>query len=165
VPADLDEWIGYGRLAALRFAPGWYGWPVPGDCAKIFSDTIGDFEHDGVRRVAVVEYDVEPPHNTPEETARFLTWQTDFLLGYKMTDGTIVKGIRGAGGKYPNQKDPTTLGYRPGRPFVYTFEGRQTEKQAAAGTAARAGGKVGPQPYNGAMTEVWDDNREFIQWV
>jgi hypothetical protein len=167
--ATLDEWKLKGRIAGLRFGPNWYGWPEPSWCAKIFSDEITRLEAnpDGTttRRVDVCEYDVEPPHNTAEETAYYRDWQIKFLLGYARSDGSFAKGIRGAGGYYPDSRDPRTLGYRWGRPFVYTVEGRQTLAQIPADVVVRAGGKFAPQPYNGAMTEVWDDMREFQTWV
>lgn len=157
-PKHLDQWKGFGRVAGLRFGPEWWGTPDPLVCAKIFSDAIGRFESDGKRRVDVAEYDIET-HD--------LAWQLAFLLGTRDEDDSAswTKGIRGGGGMYPDPAKPQTLGYRWGRPFVYTFEGRQDQTTSAGDVAAKAGGKVGPQPYNGAMSEVWDDNREFITWV
>jgi hypothetical protein len=81
-----------------------------------------------------------------------------------MKDGVAIKGFRGRGGVLPDASKTETLGWRWGRPFVYTFEGRQARSTAAAVTAARAGGLIAPQLYNGAMTEEWPWHEELRTW-
>jgi hypothetical protein len=150
----IDEWASYGRIAGLRIDPSWLDWPAPEDAAKWASDQIARFDEPGKRRIQVVEYDVET-HN--------VAWQIHFLLGY-ISNGVRVKGIRGCGGDYPDPTKPWTLGWRWNRPGVYTFEGRQTVETSAGDVASRCGLKIAPQLYNGAMTEVWDAQREFRYW-
>lgn len=152
----LDAWIELGRLAGLRYAPqSWDSGRSPEECAAIGSNYVKELEEDGVRRIAAVEWDVETHDRL---------WQLKFLLGSVDVDGTRHKGIRGAGGSYPDPTRPATLGLRWGRPGVWTYEGRQDAGTAAAAEAARTGLLVGPQPYNGAMTEVWDLWYEVLTW-
>lgn len=150
----LDNWRKLGGIPGLRLDPSWIDWPEPGEAAKWASDQIARFDDYGIRRVDVVEYDVE---------THTRDWQVRFLLGYT-TATARVKGIRGQGGDYPDPSKPWTLGWRWGRPGVYTFEGRQTMGTSAGDVAARAGLKVAPQLYNGAMDQVWDGQREFRYW-
>jgi hypothetical protein len=157
-PATLDEALHHGILPCLRYDTSWDGGPgtPPEVCAQRGSEHIAWFERDGKRRVVAVEWDNES-HDA--------LWEMRFLLGYVTDDGRRVKGIRGCGGSFPDPARPETLGYRWGRPFVWTFEGRQTVAQSAANHAAKAGGLVGPQLYNGPMTETWSMWREIRYWV
>jgi hypothetical protein len=152
--AVLRQWegVGYNRISGLRMDPSWWGGTSvdAGVMAKKFSDQIETFQP------KVVEYDVEN---------KDVMWQIRFLLGTTLADGTRVKGLRGCGGDYPDPSRPETLGYRWGRPFVWTFEGRQTSATNAAHIAAAAGGKIGPQPYDGSMNEHWDLWWEIKTWV
>jgi hypothetical protein len=153
----LDDWRGFDRrFAGLRFVPEWYGAPEPGVMAKILSDEIARFDDVGIRRVDVFELDVET-HD--------VEYQTKLLLGYTTSGKVRVKGVRGCGGDYPDPTKPWTLGYRWARPGVYTFEGRQSTAQSAGDVAARCGLKIGPQGYNGAMSERWDVSREVAYWL
>jgi hypothetical protein len=158
--ALLDEWRslpGLTRQAGIRYDPKWDGAPEtpPEACAAMASAHISALEQDGVRRVAVAELDVEN-HN--------VVWQEKFLLGFTTPGGVRVKGWRGRGGSLPDASLVDTLGWRWGRPFVYTFEGRQAGNTAAAVIAARAGGLIAPQLYNGAMTEEWPWHEELRTW-
>lgn len=149
---DMNEWKHGGRTAALRMDPRWIdpGFQDPGMVARQFSDWI---ETD---QPAVVEYDCETHQRDYEKK---------LLLGYTNANGLRVKGLRGCGGDYPDPSRPSTLGWRWGRPFVWTFEGRQSVSTSAADVAAKCGGLIGPQPYNGAMTEHWDIWWEIRAWV
>jgi hypothetical protein len=153
-PAFADAWRSFGRRFGLRYVP--HSWD-PGlsakDAAKKVSDYIAALEADGKRRVDAVEYDTET-HD--------VTWQHDYLIG---ADGTTDKGIRGRGGKLPDPHDPATLGWRWGRPGVYTFEGRQSTQTVEAPLAASCGLLVGPQCYDGDMTELWSWQYELRTWV
>ena len=159
----LDTWRGFGKVAGIRYVLDWDKDLAPEAAARKASDYIAALEFDGKRRVDVVEYDVET-HDYHR--------QITFLLGDPVT-GT--KGIRGAMGRYPDSADKTTLGYRWGRPGVWTMEGRQDAGTSAAAEAATTGLLVGPQLYNGGytrpdgtkvpdMTEQWDLWFEIQTW-
>lgn len=163
---EIDTWRspawaanGQRRLYGLRFVPSGWGYvdETPGSgsrAAKKFSDAITALEADGKRRIDVVEWDVET-HN--------MAWQKEFLLGGV---SPATKGIRGAGGKLPNPKDRSTLGYRWGRPGVWTMEGRQGANGCAAHLAAKTGLWVGPQIYGGGMEPPgWSYQYEIRTWV
>lgn len=154
--AVLDEWKSWGRAAGVRFVP--HNWkPFAGksgsEAAKMCSDMIADLEKDGKRRVDVVEWDIET-HD--------IFWQTEFLLG-SAVKGT--KGIRGSHGKFPKPGDASSLGYRWGRPGIWTMEGRQDTNTSVAHLAAATGLLIGPQCYDGAMTQIWDTWFEIETWV
>lgn len=159
----LDAWRGFdgGRLAGLRFVPhNWSGFAglTGSETAKKSSDYITALEKDGVRRVDVVEWDIET-HDT--------AWQKEFLLGSAPDpndQATWTKGIRGRGGFLPDPSRAWTLGYRWGRPGVWTMEGRQDVGTSEAALAAETGLLVGPQAYDGAMTEMWDWHFELLTW-
>ena len=151
-PKLLDTWRSFGKLAGIRYVLEWDAGLSPTAAALKASNYITKLEADGKRRVDVVEWDVET-HDVPR--------QLEFLLG--AFDGN-TKGIRGAGGRLPNPIDPSTLGYRWGRPGVWTMEGRQDASTSAAARAAETGLLFGPQLYNGAMTEQWDLWYEIQTW-
>lgn len=148
----LDTWRGFGKLAGIRYVLEWDADLAPEAAAKKASDYITRLEADGKRRVDVVEWDVE----THDHDRQVL-----FLVGNPIT-GT--KGIRGASGRYPDSRFPETLGYRWGRPGVWTMEGRQDALTSAAADAAATGLLVGPQLYDGGMTEQWDYHYELLTW-
>ncbi len=152
--AEVKEAIRLGFLVGIRYDPGWDNYPAPHVAAKRASDYIGMFEQDGVRRISFGEYDVET-HDTH--------WQLRFLLGDRLPDLTVTKGIRGAGGMFANPADPSTLGYRWGRPFIYTFEPGQSPTTCLAKTAWQAGGKIGPQLYDKNMKprDLWWEIRTW----
>lgn len=152
----LDYAHGLFNVVGLRFAPGaWDKGSDPAASAKRWSDRISELESDGKRRVDAVEWDVETSD---------LGWETEFLLG-SAAKGT--KGIRGALGMYPSTTSSSTLGYRWGRPGVWTMEGRKSAGYSAAHLAARTGLLVGPQCYWGGMqiTDVADPWFEIRTWV
>lgn len=158
---QVKKWIALGGLAGVRYVPhSWdstngQGTPTisPEAAALKGSNYIGQYEQDGVRRISAVEWDVETKDRV---------WQQDFLVGNAMR-GT--KGIRGANGMYPNPADPTTLGYRWGRPGVWTMEGRQDTTTSIADLAAVSGLLVGPQVYDGSMVaNQWSWHYELRTW-
>jgi hypothetical protein len=159
----LKEWRGFGagRLSGLRFVP--HNWRLfdglsGSAAAKVCSDYITKVEAGGQRIVDVVEWDIET-HDT--------AWQKDFLLGSAPDpndQSTWTKGIRGRGGFLPDSTRTWTLGYRWGRPGVWTMEGRQSTNSSFAAVAAETGLLVGPQCYNGAMTQSWDLWFEIQTW-
>ncbi len=148
----LDTWRGFGKLAGIRYVREWDKALTGVAAAKKGSDYISNLEKDGVRRVDVVEWDVENKDRTDQDA---------FLLGSSV-DGS--KGIRGAGGLFPNPKNPATLGYRWGRPGVWTMEGRQSISTSSAHLAAATGLLLGPQLYDGGMTQQWDLWYEIRTW-
>lgn len=155
---EVNEAIDLGLLVGVRYDPAWDKnaagkLPDPQVAAKRASDYIAQFEKDGERRIDYAEYDVET-HD--------VHWQISFLLG-DMVNGLPTKGIRGQGGQLPNAARPETLGYRWGRPFIYTFEPGQSPTTCAAGTAFRAGGKIGPQLYDKNMKarDMWWEIRAW----
>lgn len=160
----LDTWrgFGFGRLAGLRFVP--HNWaPFSGltgsQAAKKCSDMIAALETDGVRRVDVVEWDIE---------TKDAAWSKEFLLGSAPdpnNQATWTKGIRGRGGFLPDPTRTWTLGYRWGRPGVWTMESRQDASTGPIALAAETGLLIGPQCYNGAMTEMYDLWYEIETWV
>jgi hypothetical protein len=157
-PALLDTWRGFtGKFAGIRYVLEWDRNLAPETAAKKASDYISRLEADGKRRVDVVEWDVET-HDVPRQLA--------FLNGSRQDDdsGSWLKGIRGRGGFAPDPSAPQTLGYRWGRPGVWTMEGRQDTTSSAAAQAAVTGLLVGPQLYDGAMTECWDLWYELLTW-
>lgn len=162
----LRTWrnFGEGRIAGFRFVP--HNWSAfvgktGSEAAKICSDMIDAVEWSTVagkrvyeRLVDVVEWDIENVlghHDMP--------WQMEFLNGKPGT-----KGIRGANGKPLDRNDPTTLGYRNGRAGVWTMEGHQDINTSAGAQAAASGLLIGPQAYNGPMTEAWDPWYEVLTW-
>lgn len=154
----IDQWRSLGRLAGIRYVPhSWDAGKTGQECAMIMSAYVAQFETDGVRRIDVVEHDIET-HD--------LVFQSDYLLGKVLPDGkTITKGVRGAGGKLPNPKDPNTLGYRWGRPGIWTMEGRQDTTTSLAHIAAQTGLLVGPQLYDGSMkANQWSCWYEIKTW-
>lgn len=155
-PQLLDTWRGFGKLAGIRYVLEWDAGLAPEVAAKKASDYITKLEADGKRRVDVAEWDVET-HD--------LDRQLRFLLGSRSDDDTgALKGIRGAGGFLPDPGRQFTLGYRWGRPGVWTMEGRQDAGTSAAAQAAATGLLVGPQLYDGPMTECWDLWFEIQTW-
>lgn len=165
-PWCTKDFIDYAHtlfpVVGIRYVPA--GWDdtllSPEVAAKKGSDYISALENDGKRRIDVVEWDVEL-HDAANDY-----WCTKFLLGYKKADGTVLKGIRGAGGKLPNPADPSTLGYRWGRPGVWTMEGRQDASTGPIQAAANSGLLVGPQCYYGDMSgPPLDPNFEARTWV
>lgn len=156
-PAFLDAAkIQHGFINGLRFVPN--GWGDTARDASVvareYSDHITRLESDGKRRIEVVEWDVETKN---------IAWQTEFLLG-SAAKGT--KGIRGARGLFPNPSNPASLGYRWGRPGVWTMEGRQSTATSVAHLAAKTGLLIGPQVYPGAMnTNQWSLWYEIRTWV
>lgn len=162
----LDDAAALGFVPGMRYVSHWDDGADPDQAALIGSTHISRLEADGKRRVQVVEWDVEQ-----QQGGHDVDWQTKLLIGWTTPGGARVRGLRGCGGFYPDPKDPSSLGYRWGRPFVFTMEGRQNKTSSAALVAARAGGKVGPQCYNGAydnvpdMDEMWDPWWEIRTWV
>jgi hypothetical protein len=156
-PKLLDTWRGFGKLAGIRYVLEWDKDLAPEAAAKKASDYITALEKDGKRRVDVVEWDVET-HDHDR--------QLRFLLGSReeQDNGSWLKGIRGAGGYFPGSSPPQTYGYRWGRPGVWTMEGRQDATTSAADYAATSGLLVGPQLYDGDMTECWDLWYEIQTW-
>lgn len=157
--ADVKAALTLGFLVGIRYDPAWDkdsagNYPKPEVAAKRASDYVAKCEADGVKRVSFVEYDVETHDRV---------WQIKFLLGYKVGT-TILKGVRGAGGQFPDPAKPETLGYRWGRPFVYTFEPGQSTATCAADVAQLAGGLVGPQLYDKNMKRR-DMRWELKTWV
>lgn len=168
--ATLKTWRGFtGKVSGLRFVP--HNWAAfngldGSAAAKLCSDYITKVEADAGRLIGkptdrivdVVEWDVET-HD--------LAWQKEFLLGRADEDdsGSWTKGIRGRGGHLPDPALPQTLGYRWGRPGVWTMEGRQDTTTSEAALAAETGLLVGPQLYDGLMTELWDWHFELETWV
>jgi hypothetical protein len=152
----IDTWRGFGKLAGLRYVLEWDSNLSSADAAKKASDYITKLETnpDGTttRRIDVVEWDVET-HDIPR--------QAEFLIG---DAAKATKGIRGANGRLPSSADPSSLGYRWGRPGVWTMEGRQDTNSSVAQFAAVTGLLVGPQLYDGAMTECWDLWYEIKTW-
>lgn len=144
-------------VVGLRFAPAGWGY-YPGDAAvaaKAFSDIITRLESDGKRRVDVVEWDVETSNRT---------WEDEFLLG---SSARGTKGIRGANGLLPKPDYPTSLGYRWGRPGVWTMEARKDASSSSAHLAAATGLLVGPQCYAGGnvLSDVTDPWFEIRTWA
>lgn len=158
----LQTWRGFGggRISGLRFVP--HNWPafkdMDGDqAAKVCSDYITKVELEAKARIVdAVEWDVE---------THSLQWAKEFLVGKSEAEGGPTKGIRGAGGFLPDPVRAWTLGYRWGRPGVFTTEGRQDTTTAQAALAVEAGLLFGPQCYNGAMSEAWDLWFELQTWV
>ena len=158
--SEIDLYRSWGKAAGLRFVPSGWGW-VDGahamsaaEAAKLASDAITLLESDGKRRIDVVEWDVETKN---------ALWQVEFLLG---SESKGTKGIRGASGQFPNPSDPSTLGYRWGRPGVWTMEGRQDVTTSVAHLAAKTGLWVGPQIYSGTMSgKQWSWQYELQTWV
>jgi hypothetical protein len=153
--AFIDTWRGFGKLAGIRYVLDWDKNLEPAAAALKASNYITALEKDGVRRVDVVEWDSESKDYDRE---------VEFLVGKPVTVSGGTKGIRGRGGRLPDPSLTMTLGYRWGRPGVWTMEGRQDNSTSAAATAADTGLLVGPQLYNGAMTEQWDYHYELLTW-
>jgi hypothetical protein len=160
-PADLETSKNLGATPAMRFVTSWYDGQPPEVVAKAGSDFIARLDA-GTRRVACVEWDVELQQGKHD-----IGWQQKFLLGYRVVTNqqtTMFKGIRGAGGLFPNPKQPASLGYRWGRPGVWTMEGMQDASSNVANLAAETGLLIGPQCYNGPMSERWDAWFEVLTW-
>lgn len=156
---EIDTWRSFGRLAGLRFVVDGWGWTtsMSGSAAALKASRFIDaLEADGKRRIDVVEYDVE---------TKDIAWQKEFLLGKFVADGIGTKGIRGANGMLPDPTRSFTLGYRWGRPGVWTIEGRQDIGTSEAALAAESGLLVGPQLYDGSMNApMWSYHYELRTW-
>lgn len=146
-----------GRKVGVRYVP--HSWDAGLDPilaaakAKAYRDW---YANRGVP-VACFEHDIE--NVVWKGVQHSLEWQLAYLLG---TPGH--KGVAGANGSLPDPSKPDTQGLLYSVPGVWTMEGRQSTNTSSAGVAAVCGMLVGPQAYNGDMTEMWSLWREVVYW-